>query len=183
MPQQSPRSPLQRALSRWQHVTNALDAAQPLAALVARIYVANAFFLSGLTKLRDWGTTVSLFTDEYHVPLLPPELAAVMGTTGELVLPVLLVLGLAGRFAALGLSVVNVVAVIRGCTCRAATTHYLGRAAGRFGIVWLWKMGTGSLVGTSMEACFTKLVVVQMVRGFELSLSMAHATTALPTQA
>jgi putative oxidoreductase len=35
-----------------------------------------------------------------------------MGTAGELVLPVLLLLGLAGRFAALGLSVVNVVAVL-----------------------------------------------------------------------
>ena len=34
-----------------------------------------------------------------------------MGTAGELGLPVLLVLGLAGRFAALGLSVVNLVAV------------------------------------------------------------------------
>ena len=29
-------------------------------------------FLSGLTKLRDWETTLTLFADEYHVPLLPP---------------------------------------------------------------------------------------------------------------
>ena len=35
-----------------------------------------------------------------------------MGTGGELLLPVLLALGLAGRFAAAGLSVVNVVAVL-----------------------------------------------------------------------
>jgi putative oxidoreductase len=102
----------QRILSLWQHITLALDALQPLAALAARIYVAYVFFLSGLTKLRDWGTTVSLFTDEYKVPLLSPEVAAAMGTAGELVLPVLLVLGLGGRFAALGLSVVNIVAVI-----------------------------------------------------------------------
>lgn len=53
-----------------------------------------------------------LFTEEYRVPLLSPQVAAVMGTAGELVMPVLLVLGLAGRFAALGLSVVNVVAVL-----------------------------------------------------------------------
>jgi len=53
-----------------------------------------------------------LFTDEYRVPLLSPALAAFMGTAGELVLPVLLVLGLAGRFSALGLFVVNAVAVI-----------------------------------------------------------------------
>lgn len=102
----------QRLLSTWQPIRRALDALQPLAALAARLYVAYAFFLSGLTKVRDWGTTVSLFTDEYKVPLLSPEVAAVMGTTGELLLPVLLILGLGGRFAALGLSVVNVVAVI-----------------------------------------------------------------------
>lgn len=103
---------IQSGLKLWQGLTCALDAAQPLAALAGRVYVAQVFFLSGLTKIRDWGTTVSLFTDEYHVPLLPPEMAAVMGTAGELVLPVLLVLGLGGRFAALGLSFVNVVAVI-----------------------------------------------------------------------
>lgn len=89
-----------------------LEQLQPLAQLAARLFVAQAFFLSGLTKLRDWEITVALFTDEYHVPLLSPEVAAVMGTGGELVLPVLLALGLAGRFAAAGLSVVNVVAVL-----------------------------------------------------------------------
>jgi putative oxidoreductase len=102
----------QRIFIVWQHITRVLDALQPLTALAARIYVAYAFFLSGLTKLRDWGTTVALFTDEYKVPLLSPEVAAAMGTAGELVLPVLLVLGLGGRFAALGLSVINIVAVI-----------------------------------------------------------------------
>ncbi|MEX8495447.1 DoxX family protein [Sphaerotilus sp.] len=85
---------------------------QPLAQLAARVVVAKVFFLSGLTKLRDWETTLALFTDEYHVPLLSPEVAAFAGTAGEIVLPVLLVLGLGGRFAALGLSVMNVVAVL-----------------------------------------------------------------------
>nr|WP_315488235.1 DoxX family protein [uncultured Rhodoferax sp.] len=93
-------------------VAQALNSLQPVAALLARLYVAQVFFLSGLTKIRDWDITLSLFMDEYKVPLLPPALAAVMGTAGELVLPVLLVLGLGGRFAALGLSVVNVVAVV-----------------------------------------------------------------------
>lgn len=97
----------------WQRrIVGLLEAAQPLALLAARLYVAKVFFWSGLTKLRDWEITVALFTDEYHVPLLPPELAAVMGTTGELLLPVLLVLGLGGRFAAMGLFVVNAVAAI-----------------------------------------------------------------------
>jgi putative oxidoreductase len=90
----------------------ALDHLQPPAQLAARLFVGHAFFASGLTKLRDWETTLALFENEYHVPLLPPELAALLGTGGELLLPVLLVLGLAGRFAAAGLSVVNVVAVL-----------------------------------------------------------------------
>ncbi|MDT8998735.1 DoxX family protein [Paucibacter sp. APW11] len=89
-----------------------LREAQSLAQLLARLYVAQVFFMSGLTKLRDWSITLALFEDEYHVPLLPPELAAYMGTGGELLLPVLLVLGLGGRFAAAGLSVMNVVAVL-----------------------------------------------------------------------
>ena len=96
----------------WGWLDSVLDALQAPAGLLARLYVAQVFFASGLTKLRDWGTTVALFTDEYAVPWLSPEVAAVLGTTGELVLPALLVLGLAGRFAALGLSVVNAVAVI-----------------------------------------------------------------------
>lgn len=109
---QSPSSPLDKLLALWGHLASGLNALQPAAALAARIYVGQAFFLSGLTKIRDWETTVALFTDEYKVPLLPPALAALMGTAGELVLPVLLVLGLGGRFAALGLSVVNAVAVV-----------------------------------------------------------------------
>jgi len=90
----------------------ALDALRPLLALAARLFVAKVFFLSGLTKLADWGSTLELFAYEYQVPILPPAVAAVLGTVGELVLPVLLVLGLGGRLAALGLSVVNVVAVL-----------------------------------------------------------------------
>lgn len=105
-------TPVSRALGLWALLTRALDHLQPAAALLARLYIAQVFFLSGLTKLRDWGTTVALFTDEYHVPLLPPAIAAVLGTAGEMVLPVLLVLGMGGRFSALGLFVVNAVAVI-----------------------------------------------------------------------
>ncbi|HWH74218.1 MAG TPA: DoxX family protein [Methylibium sp.] len=99
-------------LALCRQATRALEALQPAAQLAARLYVGAAFFRSGLTKIADWETTLALFHDEYRVPLLPPELAALMGTGGELALPVLLVLGLAGRFGALGLSVVNVVAVL-----------------------------------------------------------------------
>lgn len=100
-------------LLRWlQALQRCLQSLQPVAQLGARLYVAQVFFASGLTKLRDWDTTLALFRDEYQVPLLPPPLAAWLGTGGELVLPVLLLLGLGGRLAALGLSVVNIVAVL-----------------------------------------------------------------------
>ncbi|MCW5626330.1 MAG: DoxX family protein, partial [Burkholderiales bacterium] len=70
-----------------------------------RLYVAQVFFLAGLTKIRDWETTLFLFEDEYHVPLLSPPIAAALGTFGELVFPVLLAVGLGSRFAAAGLGV------------------------------------------------------------------------------
>ena len=84
----------------------------PLAALLARLYVAHVFYASGLTKVQDWDTTIALFTDEYHVPLLPPQVAAVGGAAGELGFSVLLALGLGGRLSALGLSLVNIMAVV-----------------------------------------------------------------------
>jgi putative oxidoreductase len=89
-----------------------LDCLASVLDLGIRLYISKVFFLSGLTKIRDWDTTLSLFRDEYHVPVLPPELAAVMGTFGELFFPVLLTLGLTTRFSALGLTFVNIMAVV-----------------------------------------------------------------------
>lgn len=103
---------LQKIQKRMSFPVSLLNALQPVAALLARLYVAQVFFASGLTKIRDWDITLLLFTEEYKVPFLSPELAAVMGAGGELFLPVLLAIGLGSRFAALGLSVVNLVAVI-----------------------------------------------------------------------
>ena len=85
---------------------------QPLFALAIRLYVFRVFFLSGLTKLRSWDSTLYLFSNEYHVPVLPPAVAAVMGAGGELIFPVMLLLGWQSRFAAAGLFVVNLVAVM-----------------------------------------------------------------------
>lgn len=96
----------------YQQAANLLNFLQPISLLVARLYIGWVFFASGLTKIKDWDTTLWLFEEEYQVPLIPHQLAAFLGTAGELVLPVLLVLGLATRFGALGLSVVNIVAVI-----------------------------------------------------------------------
>lgn len=80
--------------------------------LLSRLYIANIFFKSGLTKLRDWESTLMLFEYEYEVPLIPFEIAAWAGTAGELILPVLLVFGLFTRLSAIGLFFVNAVAVI-----------------------------------------------------------------------
>lgn len=89
-----------------------LEKLQPLSDLVIRLYVANVFWKSGLTKIESWDSTLFLFENIYAVPVLPTELAAVLGTAVELVFPVLLVLGLAGRFAAAVLFLFNIVAVI-----------------------------------------------------------------------
>jgi putative oxidoreductase len=102
------RSLIQRALA----VTRVVDHLQPLLLLAARLYVASVFFRSGMIKIADWGATLALFRDEYSVPVLPPALAAVVGTFGELSFPILIALGLAGRFGAAGLFVVNVMAVV-----------------------------------------------------------------------
>ena len=71
--------------------------------LLARIAIADIFWRSGQTKLANWEQTVQLFQDEYHVPFLPPEIAATIAATFELSCPVLLVLGLATRLGALPL--------------------------------------------------------------------------------
>ncbi|WP_260602585.1 DoxX family protein [Variovorax sp. MHTC-1] len=89
-----------------------LRALAPLADLAVRLFVAAVFFKSGLTKIATWSSTLALFENEYAVPLLPPEIAAWLGTGVELVFPVLLAIGLGSRFSALVLFVFNIVAVI-----------------------------------------------------------------------
>ncbi len=69
-------------------------------AIPSRLAVATVFWNSGTTKLANWDTAVSLFVDEYKVPLLSPEVAAYMAAAIELTTPVLLVLGLFMRPAA-----------------------------------------------------------------------------------
>jgi putative oxidoreductase len=77
-----------------------------------RLWVSWEFLKSGWLKLSNWDSTVFLFHQEYHVPVLPPSVAAVAGTAGEIVFPVLLIAGLAGRLSALGLLAVNILAVV-----------------------------------------------------------------------
>ena len=82
----------------------------PLLDVALRFYLADVFLKSGLTKIKSWDSTLYLFSDVYQVPLIPSDLAAYMAAGGELALPVFLVLGLFGRFAAAGLFVLNAVA-------------------------------------------------------------------------
>ena len=84
----------------------------PVLDLAIRIWVGMVFFQSGLTKIQSWDTTLSLFENEYSVPVLPPNVAAYLGTANELILPLFLVLGLGGRLSAAALFVFNIIAVI-----------------------------------------------------------------------
>ena len=95
-------------------------------ALLARFSIAAVFWASGQTKVQGltldfvngefalgWprlsDSAVDLFRDEYRLPLLPPELAAILAATAEHALPLLLLLGLATRLSALGLLAMTLV--------------------------------------------------------------------------
>ncbi|WP_445495733.1 DoxX family protein [Photorhabdus sp. SF281] len=96
-------------------------------ALLARIGLAAIFWLSGQSKVvglsidilggTPWqlgiphvtDSAVSLFASEYQLPLLPPDVAAIMAATAEHVFPLLLIVGLATRFSALALMVMTLV--------------------------------------------------------------------------
>jgi putative oxidoreductase len=101
---------LHRSISRFD--TQLTEWGGSLMSLAVRLFVGWQFFKSGMVKVSDWSATLELFHSEYHVPILPPGLAAVMGAGGELVFPILLALGLLSRPAALGLFAVNLMAVI-----------------------------------------------------------------------
>lgn len=77
-----------------------------------RIFIAWQFLKAAFAKLGDWSATIELFRDEYQVPFLSPEFAAFVGTAGELVFAVLLLSGLFSRLSALGLLLVNIMAVV-----------------------------------------------------------------------
>ncbi len=91
---------LSQSLDRW---------AAPLVDLWARCAIASVFFHSGVQKIGDWPATLYLFAEEYRVPLLPTELAAVLAAATELAMPMLLVLGLFTRLAALPLLAMTLV--------------------------------------------------------------------------
>ncbi|WP_420911064.1 DoxX family protein [Vibrio aestuarianus] len=100
-------------LTRYDYsVENIQHTIVPLLLLFCRLWVAWAFFNSGLVKIVSWDSTLYLFELEYQVPILPWELAAYLGTAAELTLPIFVALGLLSRPMALALFIFNIVAVI-----------------------------------------------------------------------
>ena len=93
-------------------LTSWVDKSQILMIILFRLYIAKIFFLAGLTKIKSFDTTLMLFEYEYNVPLIPFNIAAYLSTFAEILFPILLVLGLAGRFSAGALFVLNIVAAI-----------------------------------------------------------------------
>lgn len=106
--------PLARAVYALAHIPESLPQ------LLLRITVAIPFWQSGLTKWDGFlqlspGATwlfanefrLHLFGDQYAYPW--PTVTAFMAGTAEIVLPLLLVLGLGTRFAALGLLIMTVI--------------------------------------------------------------------------
>jgi putative oxidoreductase len=75
--------------------------------LASRLGIAAVFWISGRTKVDGWLTVtdnaVALFRDEYRLPLVDPAFAAHAAAYAEHLFPVLLVLGLGTRAAALAL--------------------------------------------------------------------------------
>ena len=105
-------SALQYAVSTSKLSLKSLDAIQWVFLLVLRLWLAKVFFLSGLTKIQSWETTLMLFEYEYAVPLLSPYFAAVLATIAELIIPIALVLGLFTRLSIIALFLLNLVAAI-----------------------------------------------------------------------
>lgn len=81
----------------------ALEKIAFLPVLGMRLWIADVFWKSGQTKLADWQGTIALFRDEYKVPVLPPEMAAMLGTAVELTAPLMVALGIGARFGAAGM--------------------------------------------------------------------------------
>lgn len=126
-------------------------------ALLARFSLAGVFWKSGQTKIEGlaidlvdgsfqlgWprlsANAVDLFRDEYRLPLLPPEWGALLAATGEHLLPLLLLAGLATRLSAAGLLAMT--AVIQLLVYPGAwPTHGVWAA----GLLWLMARGPGAL--------------------------------------
>ncbi|OFW96902.1 MAG: hypothetical protein A3D94_07750 [Alphaproteobacteria bacterium RIFCSPHIGHO2_12_FULL_66_14] len=88
-------------LDRWRARLDAFP--QPALQLLMRFSIFWVFWRSGMLKVANMEQAISLFREEYMLPILPPEIAAYLGTTVELVAPCLILAGLFTRLAALSL--------------------------------------------------------------------------------
>ena len=80
--------------------------------LAARVFPAAVFWQSGQTKIEGWhvsDTAIDLFREEYRLPLIDPVVAAHISACAEHLFPILLIIGLASRFAALALLAMTLV--------------------------------------------------------------------------
>lgn len=93
-------------------ITKGVNTLSPLIDLFIRLWMANIFWKSGLVKISDFDRTLDIFTTVFKVPLFNPYVAAVLATGAELIGPVLLVLGLATRFASASLIFLTLMAAI-----------------------------------------------------------------------
>ncbi len=112
LPRSEPRNLIHTAVNVYDAALKGLAFLTPVLDLGIRLWVGMVFFSAGMVKIASWQTTLALFENEYTVPLLPPDIAAYLGTGAELILPVFLIIGLGGRFAALAMFVFNIIAVI-----------------------------------------------------------------------
>ena len=105
---------IRQFISLCTHVPNTL------LAFVARFSIAAVFWKSGQTKIQGleidivsreftlgWprlsDSVVDLFRDEYRLPVIPPEMAAIMAAFAEHFFPLLILFGMATRLSALAL--------------------------------------------------------------------------------
>jgi putative oxidoreductase len=102
------------------------NALSDLGYLAVRLWVANIFFTSALSKITDWGSTIVLFKYDYSVPFMSPVFAAYLGTGLEFLLPALLVLGLGGRLSIFVFLIYNIFCVI--------SFHFLWTPPGQAGL-------------------------------------------------
>jgi NADH dehydrogenase/putative oxidoreductase len=109
-PTTAPQSPLADRLRPAGDLLHALAAgAWPVADLLVRLWLAQAFFVSGVLKAGNWASALQLAREEYPVPWLDPVTAAYTGAGVELAGSVLLAAGLATRPAALALLALSLV--------------------------------------------------------------------------
>jgi putative oxidoreductase len=120
-----------------------------LIVLVARASIGGVFWMSGQTKISGFNLaegTVDLFRDEYNLPFIDPNFAAVLTAISEHLFSALLIIGLASRFSALvllGMTLVIQIFVYPSAWATHGTWAIcflviITKGPGTFSLDWLW---------------------------------------------